>query len=266
MRATVGFLLLVTATGCRQALRSPVAGDRQSPAAWETLLARVATEEGLVDYDALEADRGALDAYVGWLSTEEAWPGKLTRDWHAQYLNAYNALILFQVLERDRPKSVLDIRGLSQIPGFRFFHGTQFQLGDEWLTLSEIENERVRWKEMDYRDHAALNCASMSCPPIRAELYRPVDLPKQLDDQWRRWLNDDQRGVRIEEGRALFNPIFDWYERDIAFFSAGVDPCTLAAAVTNNAKKRKQLYDLASQGCPHSYFEYDWSLNDASPD
>lgn len=242
--------------GCRQSMRSTAVPNAEASADWQALLEKVVTAEGLVDYDALSADREPLDRYVAWLATPEAWPGKVTRDWHAQYLNAYNALVLFQVLERGRPASVRDVP-------FRFFHWTQFQIGEEWLTLSEIENERIRWKEMDVRDHAALNCASMSCPPLRPELYRAVDLPKQLDEQWRRWINDEQRGVRLEGDKAVFNPIFEWYARDFEFFSAGVDICTLAAAVTENPRKRKTLYDLAAKGCPHEVFEYDWALNDA---
>lgn len=255
--------LVLGLAACRQTLRPDIPADKSAVPAWEELLGRIVDGNGYVDYDLLESERSALDGYVAWLASAEAWPGKVTRDWHAQYLNAYNAFVLYQVLERDRPESVLDIRGVTMIPGFRFFHFTQFSLGGERLTLSEIENERIRWKEMDYRDHAALSCASKSCPPLRDELYRSGDLARQLDDQWRRWMNDEERGVRIEADHAVFNPIVDWYERDFDFFTGGVDPCTLAASVINNAKRRNALYDLAAEGCPREYFDYDWSLNDA---
>lgn len=259
-------LLLLFAGACRESMgppESPLGTRKAAATAWENLLTWIVDENGLVDYDLLEQHRGRLDAYIAWLATEEAWPGKLTKDWHAQYLNAYNALVLYQVLERGRPASVLDVQGILPIGGYRFFHGTQFLVGDGWITLSEIENERVRHKELDYRDHAALNCASKSCPPLRNELYKSKGLTTQLDDQFARWMNDEQRGVRIEDGEAVFSPIFDWYAHDFDFFTAGIDPCTLAASVIRKPKVRQQLYELSAQGCPRRYFDYDWSLNDS---
>jgi hypothetical protein len=236
--------------------------DKESGKALNELLGRVVTPDGYVDWDALEADRQPLDAYISWLSSERAWQGRITKEWHAQYLNAYNMLVLWQVLERGRPASVHDVKGMIPVDGWKFFSGTQFELGVEWLTLSEIENERIRWKEMDYRDHAALNCASMGCPPLRNELYRLPALQSQLDDQMQRWIMDDVRGVRIEDGVAVFSPIFDWYARDFEFFSAGQDLCELAAEHAIG-EKQQQLRQLAGRGCPHRFSEYDWSLNDA---
>lgn len=260
---------LLLAGACRQELTSSAQLRKDAPKAYEDLLGRVVSPDGRVDYDALEADRGPLDGYVAWLGSEKAWQGRMTKDWHAQYLNAYNALVLYQVLERGRPASVLDVRGgglsaLVPIAGYGFFHATEFALGEETLTLSEIENERIRWKELDYRDHAALNCASRSCPPLRAELYRTPALDAQLDDQMQRWVADPDRGVRIEGGTLVMSPIFDWFARDFDFFSAGLDVCTIVADHTEDPDTAEQLRALSEEGCPTSTFPYDWSLNDVS--
>lgn len=255
--------LLLLLLGCRETLRPGVLPpDRDPSRRWEQLLSRVVDREGYVDYGALESDRGPLDDYVAWLATDEAWEGKLTKDWHAQFLNAYNALVLYQVLIRGRPASVLDVRGTIPVKGFKFFRGTQFRLGDDLLSLSEIEHERIRWKEMDYRDHAAINCASRSCPPLRGELYRTNTLQTQLDDQMRVWIMDEDRGVRVTAEKATFSPIFEWYARDFSFWTAGEDICSIAADHATGTK-RQMLYRLAERGCPHDYFEYDWSLNES---
>ncbi len=227
------------------------------------LLAKVVTRDGYVDYDALEADREPLDAYVALLGTD--WPGRIGKDWHGRYLNAYNALTMFQVLERGRPDSVRDVDGWLPVDGAGFFFETAFRVNGEWLSLSEIEHERVRQLELDLRDHAALNCASMSCPPLRAELYedRGPGLKRQLHQQMERWMNDDERGVRFEGDEVVFSPIFDWFKNDFHFFSAGLDPCAIAAQYTDG-ERRRRLEELSAKGCPRRYFEYDWSLNDAS--
>lgn len=259
MRILLPLALLL---GCRESMVSTRTPDGNTIKAWGDLYERVVTDDGYVDYDLLESERHILDEYVAWLGTDEAWKGRTTKDWHARYLNVYNTLVLFQVLERGRPASVLEPRRILPIDGAAFFVETQFNLGEnEWLSLSEIEHERIRQKELDIRDHAAINCASMSCPPLPDQLYRPVALHSQLDDQMTRWVMDEQRGLRIEPGRVLFNPIFEWYARDFEFWTAGLDLCAIAAQYATG-KRQSQLQALSGQGCPHAFFEYDWRLND----
>ncbi|MEN0066490.1 MAG: DUF547 domain-containing protein [Myxococcota bacterium] len=259
------WLGLVALSGCRQGMRSTADVPPTVREDYDSLLAKVVTPDGYVDYDALEADRGPLDAYIAFIGDPASWPGKSGRDWHGRFLNAYNALSMFQVLERDRPSSVQEPRGWLPRAGSRFFFETAFLVRGEWLSLSEIEHERVRQLELDLRDHAALNCASMSCPPLRNELYavRGADLRNQLTDQMHRWMRDEARGVRIEDDVAVFNPIFDWFAGDFEFFSAGLDPCAIASQYSKG-QRRDRLESLSADGCPHRFFEYDWALNDAS--
>lgn len=267
----IGLLLV---PGCRSSLQSPTVDVPPTVREdYDALLHRVVTADGLVDYDLLDERRHELDAYVAWIALPRAWQARRP-NWHGRYLNVYNALTLFQVLERGRPDSVLDPRGLLPAAGAKFFYETAFLVNGEWLSLSEIEHERVRQMELDLRDHAALNCASMSCPPLRNELYgqRGVVLRRQLADQMKRWMNDRKRGVRIEydgpdgeaggNGVAVFNPIFDWFANDFEFFSAGQDICQIAAHYATD-DLRLDLGQLSEKGCPHRFFEYDWSLNDA---
>lgn len=257
-------LVLLTLLGCRETLVPGVAApERDAQRAWGKLLRQAVTDDGYVDYDVLEADRAALDGYVAWLGTEGAWEGRLNKDWHAQYLNAYNALTIFQVLVRGRPASVLDVPSIVPVSGFGFFYATDFKLDNEELSLAEIEHERLRQKELDYRDHAALNCASRSCPPLRNELYRTPQLNEQLQNQMERWVADDERGVRVVDGAVVMSPLFDWYNRDFEFGSIGQNVCEVAAQFAEG-EKRAVLKRLAGEGCPHTTFEYDWSLNDSS--
>jgi len=258
--ATMLFLLLMA---CRTTMLSGAEADENARRAYNELLGEVVTEDGYVDYDALEANRGPLDRFVASLAEDENGVGKKAKHRHAYWLNAYNALVLFQVLERGRPESVLDVGGWIPKGGSGFFLETQFDIGGDYLSLSEIEHERVRQMELDYRDHAALNCASMSCPPLRNELYATPRLQQQLREQMRRWIMDDERGLRIEGDTLVVNPIFEWFHRDFVFFSAGMNVCELAAtyAVDN---KRRAIDHLAEGDCKVRSFEYDWSLNDAA--
>jgi len=256
-------MLILLAMACRSPMYpvTPLDGDPRK--AYDAFLDTVVTDDGLVDYDLIEANRKPLDRMVAWIGDRSSFKGKKARHRHAYWLNAYNALVLFQVMERGRPDSVLEPSGWIPKAGSAFFYETTFEVGGYRYSLAEIEHERVRHTELDFRDHAALNCASMSCPPLRDELYRTDQLQAQLRDQMERWVMDDERGVRVEDGVAVFNPIFDWYERDFVFTSAGMSICEIAATYATGDKK-DQLQAVVDAGCPHRFFAYDWSLNDAS--
>lgn len=248
---------------CRTTLVAPVPAPAADPTqAYADLLARVVTNEGFVDYDLLAVNRAPLDAYVAWLGRARNQPhtpdGGL-----AMYLNAYNALVLFSVLEHGRPASVKDVPGRwVSTPGAGFFVDTAFAVGRDHLSLWEIEHERIRRRSEDLRAHAAMNCASRSCPPMVRSVFKEKVLDAQLDRQMKRWINDPERGVRVDGDEAVFSPIFDWFSADFHLWTGGDDPCTTAAAYAQ-PELATNLKTLAARGCPHRFADYDWRLNDA---
>ena len=141
------------------------------------------------------------------------------------------------------------------------FVDTAFDVGRDRLSLWEIEHERVRRRQEDVRVHAAMNCASRSCPPMMRSVYREKVLEAQLDRQMKRWVNDPARGVRIEGGEAVFSAIFDWFSADFHLWTGGVDLCTTAAAYAE-PELAGGLKALSAAGCPHRFAPYDWRLND----
>ncbi len=257
------WLTLGVLSGCREDL-GPRDGKRDSEAveAWGNLLGQVVTDDGLVDYDRLAAQRAVLDRYLVHLSARSVLDKKGPKIRHALWLNAYNALVLHSVLERGRPASVLDVEGLLPVPGVGFFVATQYEVGGELVSLWDIEHERLRLYYQDLRDHGALNCASRACPPLRPSLYTVPGLGEQLDEQMRVWLNDPARGVWVDGDTAVFSALFDWYARDFEVWSAGRDPCSVAAEYADEPLA-SALAVLSAQGCPRRFMDYDWSLNQA---
>jgi len=253
---------LLALLACRTTLEPDVAAPPHDPSdLWEVALRKVVDADGYVDYDRLEERREVLDLYVAFLGTGRIPQASLAR--YAYWINAYNALVLFTVLEEGRPASVLDVPPAAlwrRTPGAGFFGQRAFRFGPDRLSLSEIEDERLRMVRQDIRLHAAINRGSTSSPPLRRELYDGRLLERQLEDQMIRWVNDPDRGVRIEGDTAVMTPIFDWYPRDFRDWTAGDDLCTMAARYAIGAL-RQDLTRLAGEGCPHRFFEYDWSLN-----
>lgn len=254
-------LVFVAFEGGRETLHPRVDLPEQNPTArYSALLVQVVTFDGYVDYEELEKQRGVLDEYVAWIAHSRAWRLERPVDRPADYLNAYNALVLYQVLERGRPDSVLNVTGWLPVPGARFFKTTQFKVGRERVTLSEMMHERIRNAMLDYRVHAAMTRASMSSPPMRNELYVRRSLVVQLRHQMTRWMNDE-RGVRFDGHVPVFNSIFREYARDFEFWSAGQSLCEIAS---RNAagELRQRLLGADATGCKHRFAEHDWALND----
>lgn len=240
-------LLLLLA--CSQTLEVPGPPPADAEAAWQSTLAAVVSPAGLVRYEALRERRASLDGYLAFLAQN---PGPLSEDEAlARSINAYNAFVLAGVLDRWPIDSVRDVHvGLFRAFGAGFFKGLRFRLDGESIDLDTLERQRVRTG--DPRVHAALNCASMGCPPLRAELWRAESLDADLDAAVRRML---ETRVSVDGDTLVFSEIFDWFEDD--FLVDAPDICAWAA------RYRPDWQSFADAGCPHRFAPYDWSLNAA---
>ncbi|MEZ4282218.1 MAG: DUF547 domain-containing protein [Myxococcota bacterium] len=129
-------------------------------------------------------------------------------------------------------------------------------IGGRDHTLDEIEHRILR-PMGEPRIHAAIVCASNSCPPLRREPYRADRLDAQLDDNVGRWLADPRKGARVDRAAKTLwlSPILDWFEED---FREGVVPFVARHAPPPVAEWiREQGPALRIR-----HFDYDWSLND----
>ena len=253
-----GAIPLLLLCGCQRAIEPAATVPTEDPsAAYEALLQRVVTEDGYVDWTTLKTDRAALDAYTAWLGRDGALPDDRTAA-HATWLNAYNAFVLLGVLENDVQDSVHDVGGWIPKSGAGFFYEQTYTIDGRRVNLYNAENTHIRSGFSDWRDHAALNCASASCPALRRELYDPARLEAQLDDQARRWAMDPIRGWRVDGDQLVFTPIFDWFSDDFP-----TEDRTLCAVLAGHAtgERAATLARIDARGCPHTFFVYDWRLN-----
>lgn len=161
----------------------------------------------------------------------------------AFYLNAYNAWILHEALQKYPTRSVKD-------PLFAFFITNRLHVGGRKMSFNTLEKEVIRGKFREPGIHFALNCASRSCPPLAPEPFRSRGLNAQLETLARAFVNTEN-GVRLKRNRVELSKIFDWYQEDF-----GGKPAVIAFI---NQRRQTPLPANAEI----TYQPYDWNLNEA---
>lgn len=171
----------------------------------------------------------------------------------AFWIDAYNVLAI-DVVVRERPEESIRDVGSFLFPAWKRSVAT---IRGRERSLDEIEHEILR-PMGEPRIHGAIVCASVSCPPLRREPYRPERLDAQLRDNVRRWLADPRKGLRVDRDTETvwLSPIFEWFEED--FEAAG----GVRAFVWRHAPEAEARWLAAhGDGIRVRYLDYDWSLN-----
>ncbi len=167
------------------------------------------------------------------------------------WINVYNIMAAKMVLDHYPVDSIKDAGSL-------FTAVWKKEVGvvaGKKRTLNEIEHEILR-KMGDPRIHAAIVCASVSCPDLRGEAYTVEKLDSQLDDQLTLFLANSKKGLHIDKkGYLYMSSIFKWFAEDfetkggVRQFLAPYAPKTGMAALKNS---KLSVY----------YLDYDWGLNE----
>jgi len=233
-------------------------------APWTAILAK-RVRGGDFDYAGLAKERKELDVYVASLEAvkPEAFAALSRPEKFAFWVNAYNAYTVKRVLDGYPVKSIRDLgdeklsvwdRDLAPLGAL---HPA---LAKSKLTLNEIENKILRPTFMDARVHAAVNCASKGCPPLRAEAFVGEKLDAQLDEQVKAWLADTSRNrIDAKKRRLEISKVFEWFAEDFQS-EAGGAPGWIA-----RFRPADKNWLIARPKPEITFLEYDWALNEAKP-
>lgn len=242
-----------------------------SHASWGRFLDTHVRADGRLDYTRAQDAREDLDHYVRALAETSPdthphlFPDGAER--LAYWLNAYNAWVVYAVLEAYPVASVQDIndsRWLAVLPdGAGFFLFQRITLGGRRTSLYALENFLIRKRFDDARVHFALNCASQSCPRLPREPFEGAVLEAQLQRETRGFLAET-RNVEIETAAGVLrlSSIFRWYRRDFDAPAGARGETELhrfldAALEADMAAKLRRC-----GGCRIEWRPYDWRLND----
>lgn len=205
--------------------------------------------EGRVDYSGFKKDEVQLDAYLAALAAIA--PEALAKQEQiAFYINVYNAWTIKLILGAwPDLNSIKDLGGLFQSPWRKSF----VKLREGIVTLDHIEHDILRPRYKDPRIHFAINCASISCPPLPNAPYTGSELDRQLDMVTTNFINDPNSNY-LKGNTLHVSKIFKWFNEDfngdvLGFFKRYA-----------RAELKKQL-DSRGEGLNIEYLHYDWGLN-----
>ena len=203
-------------------------------------------KDGKVNYAAIQRDPNQLDVLLYTIANFDAAHASAA-DQYAFYLNAYNVLVIGDIVRNYPLKSVQDMPG--------FFNKTRHRVGGEQLTLDQIEADKLRKIYDDPRLHFALVCGTQSCPRLNRTAYVGTELFVQLNNQAKFALADPAY-VKVDPDAKLVQlpEIFKWYEAD--FSTSG------KAGVSYVNQFRKEKGDSVPTWFAVEYYPYNWSLND----
>ncbi len=246
-------LAVVLTASCAVSVPPPKGAAASAPAAenpeklWANVLSKYVDEQGRIDFLAISKDRGDLDAYVAWIGrvspakTPASFPTMELR--LAYYINAYNALALYNVLESGMPKDLNAVK-------VRFFYRNKLGIGGGKMSLYDLENKIIR-PMGDPRVHFALNCMVRGCPRLPREPFRADQLDMELQATAQYFLNED-RNVQVQPDKQTvrFSQILEFYTDDF------LKKAPSLAAYANQYREAK-----IPETSKIEFIPYDWTLN-----
>ncbi len=245
--AALALGVLLAGVGCAT-IRPPTVTDspgRDPQTAWARVLHDSVLADGRIDFVGLRRDPGDLEVYVAWVadhgprSTPGLFPTRSAR--LAYYVNAYNALAMYQVVTTERRPA----------QHLRFFLLSTLRIDGERRSLYTLENRMIR-PLGEPRVHFALNCMVRGCPRLPREPFDPAQLDAQLDRETRHFLGEP-RNVQVDPALDIVrvSSILRFYRKDF-----------LAAAPSLIAYVNRYRDEKVPERSRVRFIPYDWTLNE----
>ncbi len=244
-------LILLILFSCQSPVVGMAGSTPPSHQLWNELLKSNVKPDGQVDYKGFIREKPKLEKYLKLLS--ENAPDRKTwskNEQLAYWINVYNAFTVKLIVDFYPTKSIRDLGPRIKIPLIKdVWHYKFFKIAGVEMSLDEVEHSILRKEFEEPRIHFAINCASVSCPPLLNEAFVVANLENQLTRMATTFINDPTRN-KISSQSAQLSPIFSWFKGD--FTKKG----TLIEFLNRYAKVK------LSPNARVTFMEYNWNLNE----
>lgn len=212
---------------------------------FDNLLKENVNNEGKVDYSAFSKSKKFKDYLEQIASTNLSGLNK--NELLAFYINAYNALVIKNVIDNMPIKSPLDVDG--------FFKTKKFRIAGKDLTLDEIENDLVL-KIEPVLSHFGLVCGALSCPKLLRKAYTEENVYNLLKENASAFIYDPTKN-RLDKEKKIFylSEIFKWFKK---YFEEKYGSVLNAVKSFTNGPDKKFLNENVVE---IKFIPYDWQLN-----
>jgi hypothetical protein len=129
------------------------------------------------------------------------------------------------------------------------WHYKFFKIGGQESSLDEIEHSILRKEFEEPRIHFAINCASVSCPPLLNEAFVASKIDSQLENVAKTFVNDKSRN-KISSNAVEISSIFSWFKGDFTKNGSIIDFLNKYSTVK------------ISSSAKVSHLDYNWNLNE----
>ena len=216
---------------------------------WDELTKAHVNENGFPNYKGFIKDSLKFNSYLNQLASNHPKESWSSNERKAFCINAYNAFTVKLIVDNYPVETIKDLGGgiyrVNTPWDIKFI-----QIEDKTYHLNDLEHNILRKEWSDPRIHAAVNCASISCPKLMKGAYLAEQLDKQLDRQMKAFIHDTTKNI-IGEKEVKLSKLFKWFSGDFKVEHASVIDYINSYSDVKIKKSAKI-----------EYFDYDWELND----
>lgn len=224
---------------------------------WDRLVQKYVDQNGQVNYSGWHqnsADRNRLDQYLNRLSSGKP-AGSSKAGLLAFWINAYNAVTVRGILDVYPTTSIRN--HTSKLVGYNIWKNLFLYVDGQKYSLDSIEHKILR-KQNEPRIHFAIVCASIGCPRLMNNAFRPETVDRQLEVNALDFFSRNQN-FQFDSSRNTIklSALMSWFESDF-----GANEAAMLKTIQRWIPDANARQAIASGRVAVKFLGYDWNLND----
>ena len=172
---------------------------------WNTWLSKYVSK-GLVNYKVGKQDIKIVTDYIHLMLSIDIDKLVNNDEKLAYYINLYNSIVVYGILSNiSTIKSVQD-------NSFAFFK-KKFVFKNNIISIDDLEKKYILKLFNEPLVHFALNCASISCPPLLEKSYTGNNLKTTLKNRAAIFITNEN-GFKLDNDKKIlyYSDLFNWYK------------------------------------------------------